>query len=65
MYKANNFDEALEKAEKLIEDGGLGHTSSLYINTHTQTEKIEKFSHRMKTGRILIKTPYSQRGFEE
>ena len=62
MYKANNFDEALEKAEKLIEDGGLGHTSSLYINTHTQTEKIEKFSHRMKTGRILINTPSSQGG---
>ena len=62
MYKANNFDEALEKAEKMIEDGGLGHTSSLYINTHTQTEKIEKFSHRMKTGRILINTPSSQGG---
>ena len=62
MYRANTFDEALEKAEKLIEDGGLGHTASLYVNAHTETEKIEKFSHRMKTGRILINTPSSQGG---
>lgn len=62
MYKASSFDEAVEKAEKLIEDGGLGHTSSLYINTITGTEKIEKFSHIMKTGRILINTPSSQGG---
>ena len=62
MYKANTFDEAVEKAEKLIEDGGLGHTSSLYINTITENEKIEKFSHRMKTGRVLINTPSSQGG---
>ena len=60
MYRANNFDEAVDKAEKLIEDGGLGHTSSLYVNTGT--EKIEKFSHRMRTARILINTPSSQGG---
>ena len=62
MYRAKNFDEAVDKAEKLIEDGGLGHTSSLYVNTNTGTEKIEKFSHRMKTARILINTPSSQGG---
>jgi len=62
MYKANNFDEAVDKAEKLIEDGGLGHTSSLYVNVNTGTEKIEKFSHRMRTARILINTPSSQGG---
>ena len=49
MYRAKDFDEAVEKAEKLIEDGGLGHTSSLYVNVQTGTEKIEKFSHIMKT----------------
>ena len=62
MYRATSFDEAIEKAEKLIEDGGLGHTSSLYVNTRTETEKIEKFSHRMKTSRVLINTPSSQGG---
>ena len=62
MYKASNFDEAIEKAEKLIEDGGLGHTSSLYVNTRAGTEKIEKFSHKMKTSRVLINTPSSQGG---
>ena len=60
MYRANSFDEAVEKAEQLIEDGGLGHTASLYVNTHTGTEKIEKLSHKMKTARILINTPSSQ-----
>ena len=62
MYRANSFDEAVEKAEQLIEDGGLGHTASLYVNTHAGTEKIEKFSHKMKTARILINTPSSQGG---
>ena len=62
MYRANSFDEAVEKAEQLIEDGGLGHTASLYVNTHIGTEKIEKFSHKMKTARILINTPSSQGG---
>ena len=62
MYRADSFDEAVEKAEQLIEDGGLGHTASLYVNTHTGTEKIEKFSHKMKTARILINTPSSQGG---
>ena len=62
MYKAKDFNEAVDKAEKLIEDGGLGHTSSLYVNTNTGTEKIEKFSHRMKTARILVNTPSSQGG---
>ncbi len=33
MYKSSSFDDALEKAYRLIEDGGLGHTSSLYVNT--------------------------------
>ena len=62
MYRAKDFDEAVEKAEKLIEDGGLGHTSSLYVNVQTGTEKIEKFSHIMKTSRILVNTPSSQGG---
>lgn len=62
MYRATSFDEAIEKAEKLIEDGGLGHTSSLYVNTRAGTEKIEKFSHKMKTSRVLINTPSSQGG---
>ena len=62
MYKANNFDEAIDKACSLIDDGGLGHTSSLYINTMNNDEKICKFYSSMKTCRILINTPSSQGG---
>ena len=62
MYKATNFDEATKKAKKLIDDGGLGHTSSLYINTLTEKEKQEKFYNNMKTCRVLINTPASQGG---
>ena len=62
MYKASSFDDALSKAYRLIEDGGLGHTSSLYINTVTEKEKIEKFYSTMKTCRVLINTPSSQGG---
>ena len=62
MYKANDFEDAISKARKLIEDGGLGHTSSLYINTITEKEKIEEFYNNMKTCRVLINTPSSQGG---
>lgn len=62
MYKAKDFEDALSKAKQLIADGGLGHTSSLYINTLTQKEKIEEFYSNMKTCRVLINTPSSQGG---
>mgnify|MGYP000933208933 FL=1 len=62
MYKAKDFDDALDKAERLVADGGYGHTSSVYLNEVTETEKIEKFSHRMKTCRILVNTPSSHGG---
>ena len=54
MYWASDFEDAMDKAYKLIEDGGLGHTSSLYIDTNSQQEKIEKFYSKMKTCRVLI-----------
>lgn len=58
MYKAENFNDALDKAKKLIELGGLGHTSLLYINL-AEKEKIDKFGISMKTGRTLINMPAS------
>ena len=62
MYKSKNFDDAVNKACKLIADGGYGHTSSLYVNVGTQQAKIEKFYSTMKTCRVLINTPSSQGG---
>ena len=62
MYKAKDFEDALSKAEHLIADGGYGHTSSLYVNVGTEKAKIDEFSERMKTCRILINTPSSQGG---
>ena len=62
MYKSSSFDDSLEKAYRLIGDGGLGHTSSLYVNTVTEKEKIEKFYSKMKTCRVLVNTPSSQGG---
>ena len=61
MYKAKTFDEALAKAERLVADGGYGHTSSLYINVN-EKEKMAKHAAAMKTCRILINTPSSQGG---
>ena len=62
MYKAEDFDDALAKAEQLIADGGYGHTSSIYLDTVTQQEKLDKFAAKMKTCRILVNTPSSQGG---
>ncbi len=62
MYKAKDFADALDKAERLVADGGFGHTSSLYINEVTEKAKIAEFAERMKTCRILLNTPSSQGG---
>ena len=62
MYKAKNFADALNKADRLIADGGYGHTSSLYVNAITEKEKIAEFGERMKTCRILVNTPSSHGG---
>ncbi len=62
MYEAEDFEDALSKAERLIADGGYGHTSSLYVNAITEREKIAVFGERMKTCRILVNTPSSHGG---
>ncbi len=62
MYKAEDFEDAVSKADRLIKDGGLGHTSSLYINVETGADKIERFRSVMKTCRIVINTPSSHGG---
>ena len=40
MYRAKSFEDALNKADQLVKDGGYGHTSSIYINPLTQKEKL-------------------------
>lgn len=60
MYKVKDFDEALEKAERLAYLGGNGHTSSLYIDEENNKEKVEKFGLAMKTSRTFINMPSSQ-----
>ena len=62
MYKAKDFEDALQKAEHLVADGGYGHTSSVYLNEITQADKLNEFSARMKTCRILVNTPSSHGG---
>jgi acetaldehyde dehydrogenase/alcohol dehydrogenase len=62
MYRAKNFDEAMDKAEALVTLGGIGHTSGLYTDQDTQDDRVKAFGFRMKTARILINTPASQGG---
>lgn len=62
MYKYKNFDDALKMADTLIKDGGYGHTSSIYIDTLIGKERLEKFTHMMKTGRIVVNTPSAHGG---
>ncbi len=62
MYRAKNIREAFDKAERLIADGGYGHTSSIYLNATTEQAKLDEFAARMKTCRILVNTPSSHGG---
>jgi len=58
MYKAKNYNEALAKAQQLVEDGGIGHTAAIYVNP-AETEKTNQFAHTMKACRIIVNTPAS------
>ncbi|PWL50858.1 MAG: bifunctional acetaldehyde-CoA/alcohol dehydrogenase [Clostridiales bacterium] len=62
MYKAEDFADALDKADRLIADGGYGHTASVYLNPVTERAKLDTFAARMKTCRILVNTPSAQGG---
>lgn len=58
MYSAKDFEDATEKAQKLVELGGLGHTSVLYTDERRQ-DRINTFAKKLPTGRILINSPSS------
>lgn len=62
MYKAKDFDDAIRISSELIEHGGLGHTSSIFIDEKREKSRLNKFKKAMKTCRILINTPASQGG---
>ena len=62
MYRAKKFEEALDKAQRLLEDGGYGHTAAVYLSTRTETKKLDIFAKRMKACRILVNTPSAQGG---
>ncbi len=57
MYRVKDLDEAFDKAERLIADGGYGHTASIFLDTVNAREKLDAFSARMKTCRIVVNTP--------
>ncbi|MDR1901790.1 MAG: bifunctional acetaldehyde-CoA/alcohol dehydrogenase [Treponema sp.] len=62
MYHAKNFEDAMNKAEPLIIEGGYGHTASVYLNATTERKKLNAFAARMKTCRIVVNTPSSHGG---
>ena len=62
MYKAEDFSDALEKADRLVRGGGLGHTAAIYIDEYAQKQRLSDFCERMKACRILVNTPAAQGG---
>jgi len=62
MYRAADFEDALNKADILVQDGGYGHTASLYVDTVTCREKLDAFAQRMKACRIVVNTPSAHGG---
>ena len=61
MYRAKTFEEAIAKAERLVADGGYGHTASIYIDPN-RTDRLDAFCAAMKTCRVVVNTPSSHGG---
>lgn len=62
MYKAESFEDALDKADRLVREGGPGHTSAIYIDERKQGDRLSRFRERMQTYRVLVNTPAAQGG---
>ena len=63
MYKSKDFDDALNIAEALlVNNGGLGHTSVLWIDDLNEKAKLDKFADRMKACRLIVNSPSSLGG---
>jgi len=58
-YIVEDEDEGIDIAEKLLEFGGLGHSAAIHAEDE---EVINKFSLRMKAGRIIVNSPSSHGG---
>ena len=53
-YIVNDKEEGINKAERLIEFGGLGHSAVIHSE---DKETILQFSKTMKAGRIIVNSP--------
>lgn len=62
MYRAKDFADAMNKADRLVRDGGYGHTASIYLDEVRQREKLNAFASRMKACRIVVNTPSAHGG---
>lgn len=58
MYRAETFEDATDKASQLVQFGGRGHTSVIYIDQERH-DRISYFEERMETARVLVNTPSS------
>ena len=62
MYRASDFEDAMDKADVLVREGGFGHTASIYIDTVNEKAKYDAFCNRMKACRIVVNTPSAHGG---
>ena len=62
MYQAEDFEDGVDKADALVQGGGMGHTAAIYIDEYGAKERLSAFNARMKTCRILVNTPAAQGG---
>lgn len=62
MFHAKDFKDAVDIAEKMVVQGGLGHSSCLYTDQEHNADRIAYFGEKMNTGRILINQPTSHGG---
>ncbi|MCG3731673.1 bifunctional acetaldehyde-CoA/alcohol dehydrogenase [Vibrio cincinnatiensis] len=62
MFRASSFENAVDQAVKMVEIGGIGHTSGLYTNQDVNADRIRYFGDRLKTARILVNIPTTHGG---
>jgi acetaldehyde dehydrogenase/alcohol dehydrogenase len=57
FYEVESFDEGIAMCRRINDQGGLGHTVSIFSNDDA---KIRYFAQALNAGRIVVNTPSSQ-----
>jgi len=57
MYRAADFEDALDKCSRLVDYGGMGHTAVMHTNEKKHEARIRAFEEAMPANHLIVNMP--------